>query len=166
MTGAKKHITALAMLLLVSAPMLVPVGYLLQKHYVRHKMEERLEKAALQTLFVAGEPHWAKPGKEIWLNNQLFDVKEIRPAQNGYIVKGLFDTQETAIAKKAAGQSERQTNGTLMALRWLLTALYQPAESPAPLPMPALVPVPPYIPYQSPTATLTLGVATPPPDRA
>lgn len=167
MSGAKKHITAFALLLLVALPLLVSVGYLLQKQYVRHQMKEQLEKANLQTLLLQPDQlHWAEAGKELWINHQLFDVKEIQITHKGYRIKGLFDTQETSINQKVAQQGEAMPDGYEASLAWLLLPLYHPSENSIFIPLPA-TPLPQqYIPYQIDITTICLGVTTPPPDRA
>ncbi len=165
MTGAKKNITAFTLLLLVASPLLVSVGYILQKQYVQHQMKEQLEKANLQTLLLQPDQlHWAKAGKEIWVNNQLFDVKEIQLTNKGYLIKGLFDTQETAINQKAAQQSDAQRDAAQMALQWLLMAFYQPAENQIIIAMPPKPSGQQYIPYQTVLSSISLSVITPPPN--
>jgi hypothetical protein len=167
MSGTKKHITALALLLLVAAPLLVSVYYQAKQRYVQHQMKEQLETAALQTLALTGEPTWVKPGKEMWVDGKLFDVKRITPTAIGYTVVGLFDHQETAIAHKAAQQSESQANRAAQAaLQCLLLALYQPTKNDISIPTPPTQPGQQYIPYQTTVASISLGVATPPPNQA
>lgn len=167
MTGAKKNITALAFLLLVASPLLVLVGYALQKQYLRHQMKEQLEKANLQTLLLQPHQlHWAEAGKELWINNQLFDVKEITRTSNGYCVKGLFDAQETAINQKAAQQSETGGEAYQTSLAWLLLPLYHPSENAIDIPLPATVLRQQYFPYQTNIPTVCLSVITPPPNIA
>lgn len=165
MTGVKKNITAFTLLLLVASPLLVSVGYILQKHYIKHQMKEQLEKANLQTLLLQPDQlHWAKADKEIWVNNQLFDVKEIQLTNKGYLIKGLFDTQETAIKQKAAQQSDAQADGAQATLKWLLTALYHPSENIMQVPMPPIPSGQQYIPYQTVLSSISLSVITPPPN--
>lgn len=167
MTGAKKNMTALMLLLLVALPLLVSVGYILQKQYVRHQMKEHLEKVSLQTLLLQpNQLHWAKPGKELWVNNQLFDVKEMQLTAKGYLIQGLFDTQETAINQKAAQQSESQSNDSQLAMQWLLLSLYPPTENVTLLPVPTVQQRQQHGYYQSDIHSISLGVITPPPNLA
>lgn len=130
-------------------------------------MKEQLEKASLQTLLLQPDQlHWAKAGKEIWVNNQLFDVKEIQLTHKGYLIQGLFDTQETAINQKAAQQSDTQADGAEATLKWLLMALYHPSENIMQVPLPPIPSGQQYIPYQAAIASISLGVITPPPNLA
>lgn len=63
--------------------------------------EERLEKNHLQTIYIArANLHWTKAGKEICIDNKLFDVKEYHVNGDELIVKGLFDEEETALAQQ------------------------------------------------------------------
>jgi hypothetical protein len=167
MTGAKKNITAFTLLLLVALPLLVSIAYTLQKRYVQHQMKEQLEKASLQTLLLQPDQlHWAKAGKELWVNNQLFDVKDIQLTNKGYLIQGLFDTQETAINQKAAQQSDAQSNGAQLALQCLVLALYPPTENVILLPIPTAQQQQQYGYYQSDIHSISLGVITPPPNMA
>lgn len=167
MMGAKKNITAFTLLLLVASPLLVSIAYIVQKQYVQHQMKEQLKKANLQTLLLQPDQlHWAKAGKELWVNSQLFDVKEIQLTGQGYLIQGLFDTQETAINQKAAQQSDAQAEGAQVTLKWLLMTLYYPSENIMHLPLPPIPSGQQYIPYQAATASISLSVITPPPNLA
>lgn len=168
MTGIKRYITAWALLLLMSAPLLAMVYYLAQQQYLRHEMKERLETEALQTLVLQpDELNWAKAGKELWVKNHLFDVKSITRTANGYLVKGLFDHEETAITQKAAQQTGGQIDDSVQAaLQLLLLTIFQPTHNTIAITAPAVQLPNGYASYQAATCTITVGVATPPPNRA
>lgn len=101
---------------------------------LQRRGKERLEKELLQTVSVAKETiRWAKPGKEIWINDHLFDVKSYTLVNNVYIFKGLFDKDETLVVK-ALRQQNRKQNDTesrlLGQLFQLLKSVYSsPQES-------------------------------------
>jgi hypothetical protein len=59
-------------------------------------MEEKLEEEQLTTITIpAHELHWVKEGKEILINNHLFDIETITRLDDGrLVVTGLYDYQE------------------------------------------------------------------------
>lgn len=72
-------------------------------------MEERLEQAHLETLTL--HPHqlvWHKKGKEILIQNRLFDIKSMEVAGDRVTVTGIYDDAETAIKEKIASLESRQ----------------------------------------------------------
>lgn len=62
-------------------------------------MKEALEQSLLQDLVIpAAELQWFKPGKEIVVDNQLFDIKSIRYGNDGKAyISGLFDKEESIL---------------------------------------------------------------------
>lgn len=63
-------------------------------------MKERLEEQILVTITLAdNEIHWVKQGKEILVQNQMFDVKLIEHINGLTIFHGLFDKEETNLNK-------------------------------------------------------------------
>ena len=64
-------------------------------------MEEALKKEHLQTITVAAnEVRWIENGKEILVQGQLFDVKEVRREAGRLVLRGLFDETEMALVKQ------------------------------------------------------------------
>jgi hypothetical protein len=101
---------------------------------LQRRGKERLEKELLQTVSVPKEAlRWAKQGKEIWINDHLFDVKSYSLVNNVYIFKGLYDEDETLVVK-ALRQQNRQQNDKesrlLGQLFQLLKSVYSSQEDP------------------------------------
>lgn len=84
-----------------TAPFLIPFMLEGQKMFIKHEMEERMEREELQTLVLdIATIRWEKKEKEIWLGDQLFDIKEMKQEGNKLIVKGLYDHKEKEILSK------------------------------------------------------------------
>lgn len=63
-------------------------------------MVERLEHSNLQKITVAKQAiKWHEKGKEIIIDNKLFDVESSTIKNDSVIFKGLFDEKETLIKK-------------------------------------------------------------------
>lgn len=61
-------------------------------------MKEKLEEEMLHTIVVpAKQLIWVKYKKEIRVDGKMFDVKSIQIVNGNYIVKGLYDDEETAL---------------------------------------------------------------------
>jgi uncharacterized membrane protein len=169
MYSLRKNITALVLLLILSAPLLVSVFQLAQQQYVQHQVKQQLETAALETFTIpAAQLQWVEKGKEILLHGELFDVKKITLSGGNYIVKGLFDRKETAIAKKiaqAAGNQHKNGN-TKTALQFLLLLVFSTAEQNTVLAAPAITSGKKLALSGKATCQLTISIPTPPPDMA
>ncbi|HMI77820.1 MAG TPA: hypothetical protein VK484_03460, partial [Ferruginibacter sp.] len=76
MSQARKHITALGLLLLLAAPLYYSVSTLVKQKVLHHQRNKKFEKEVLQTITVSAENiFWVKPEKEILFQGKLFDVK-------------------------------------------------------------------------------------------
>lgn len=66
---------------------------------MQYEMLEKLENSTLQTIVLkVKDIHWKKKGKELIIENSLFDVKNIEKINNStYKVIGLFDKEEKKI---------------------------------------------------------------------
>jgi hypothetical protein len=169
MYGLRKNITALVLLAVMSAPLLISVYQLVQQQYIQHQVKERLETAALETYTIpANELHWIKKDREILLNGHFFDVKSITKAGNSYIVKGLFDHKETAIAKKIeqqAGDHNKNTGYTKTALQFLLLTVFCKNHYDITISSAVSTAKAAFARYNQPVCTRPISVSTPPPDR-
>jgi hypothetical protein len=77
-------------------PLAVFIFFIAQQKYMRWQMEEKLEKEQLTSVTIsANDFKWYEEGKEIIINNHLFDVKGItRLAGDLLLITGLYDYQE------------------------------------------------------------------------
>jgi hypothetical protein len=170
MYSLRKNITALVLLTVMSAPLLVSLYQLVQQQCIQHQMKQQLEIAALETYTIpANELQWVKKDREILLYGQLFDVKRITKSGNSYIVKGLFDHKETAIAKKidqqAAGNLHKNGN-TKTALQFLLLMVFSSTECKAALAAPFVATGKKFVRHGKAACHITMSIPTPPPDTA
>src|SRR4029079_3045522 len=99
--------------LLLFAVMLVPVAapFVLQFRIilVESDAEERLERNHLEVLHIpAKNILWTKQGKEIIINNRLFDVKEFSRNTKEIVVTGIYDEVETTLEKQMTGLWQQQ----------------------------------------------------------
>jgi hypothetical protein len=170
MYSLRKNITALVLLAVMSAPLLISVCQLVQQQYIQHQMKEKLEMAALETYTIpANELHWVKKDREILLNGHFFDVKSITKSGNSFIVKGLFDHKETAIAKKIeqlAGGDNKKTGLTKTALQFLLLTVFCKSQDNITTSFALITKEPLVAYYIKNTCTRSIAVNTPPPNQA
>jgi len=83
---------------LVTVPQLFIVLLLGMQVYVRHRLEERFEqRAAVHLVLPERDLIWVKPGKEILLQGQMFDIKTIHYREGKAHITGIFDREETKI---------------------------------------------------------------------
>ncbi len=169
MYSLRKNITALMLLAVMSAPLLISVYQLLRQQYLQHQMKEQLEKAALETFIIpANELQWVKKGREILLNGHFFDVKSITRSGNSFIVKGLFDQKETAIAKKIEQQADagNKNNGyTKTALQFLLLTVFCTPRNNTTIHIPVITAKAVSACCNQSATSRAIAVITPPPDQ-
>jgi hypothetical protein len=127
------------MMLIASAPFLMPGMLVVQRAVIAHEMTERLEKEELHEVMVERhEVQWTKPGKEFRTGNRLFDVKEIRINGTKLIVKGLYDDKEKEILSKMESlfspvPFEQERSSVIYQLTHLETALLLSMEEIPPI---------------------------------
>ena len=98
MSRYKQIVVALVLLLITSIPCLLFVYYQSAQWYAQQQMEEKLEKAHLQTLSIpVSEVKWFRENKEIIVGQKLFDVKSVINRDGIASFTGLYDDQETNI---------------------------------------------------------------------
>jgi len=96
-----KKILASLMLLLVVAPLLFFIGFLVKREIIYHEMMEKLESASLHTITIRlADVNWTKKNKEVMIDGKLFDVKYAEIIDNKIKLTGLFDDEETKLEKK------------------------------------------------------------------
>jgi len=111
MSQARKHITALGLLLLLAAPLYYSVSTLVKQKVLHHQRNKKFEKEVLQTITVSAENiFWVKPEKEILFQGKLFDVKSYNREGDIIFLLGFFDEKEDELVKKIVklARSENQ----------------------------------------------------------
>ena len=109
-----KLISTILLLVLVMEPVIYPFALQMRQRSIQHKMKERLEDGMLHSITLAkSELRWVKPGKEIVLGENMFDIKTMIDQGNGILlITGIYDYEETAVVghmKKK--QQDDNTNG-------------------------------------------------------
>ena len=103
----------LFLMALVSLPMLYSAYLYAKKQAVRREMKERLERQALTTVRIHNNSvYWIEKGKEILVNDRMFDIKSI--VQDGDYVEfsGLYDDEEKAIEARMEKHTEENSSST------------------------------------------------------
>jgi hypothetical protein len=118
-----------ALLLAALFPFITLLGFQLHQKAVRHRMKEEMEKQCLHTITLQQQEfHWVEEGKELWVNNRLFDVKSFHVENGTYSFTGLYDEEETSLVKSLQ-QNEGQRNTPE---NKLLTEFFQLLNAPPP----------------------------------
>lgn len=108
---------------IVAVPQLFLVLLLGLQVYVRHRLAERFEQqTAVNLVIEETDLVWVKPGREILVKGEMFDIKTIRYEDGKAHITGIFDHEETEIMHLLKGQANPLKNGqTLVQLfAWLL----------------------------------------------
>jgi hypothetical protein len=128
MPKPKQIVIALLLLIVVSIPSILFVYFQARTVYVRHEMEEKLERAQLETIRLPRhELRWFKKNKEIIVNDRLFDVKSIETIDDSVVVTGLFDDKETFVKKQLEQLQEEQNpenDGQSITVKYVSILLY------------------------------------------
>src|SRR5688500_18865697 len=108
---------------LVTLPQLFIVLLLGFQVYVRHRLEERFEQQTPVNLMLPEKDLiWVKPGREILVNGEMFDIKTIRYEGGKAYITGIFDLEETEIMHLLKGQTNPLKNdkATVQLFVWLM----------------------------------------------
>lgn len=131
-------------------------------------MELRMEHDHLETITMPLQDlRWHQKGKELWIENRLFDVKSHRIAGDQVEITGIFDDEETAIKENLNRLEEqqqgdnKQTRALLNRLRSLVLFDEAPDNNWIFPPAPAHLTTPPQ--FQARLANPFLSVIAPPP---
>jgi hypothetical protein len=163
------NISKLSAIVLLSI-LLLPCGICLALHlrtaWLWHCVEERLEKTKLTSIEMPQDAvDWVRPGKEIRIGQQYFDVKSQQQiSHNRVVLTGIFDTEETAIKMVlndfGTRQQQHQQNLVVKILFAFSVLGVKTCWDIPLLPAPAIV-----LPLHAASvlASATLSVPTPPP---
>lgn len=129
-----KHILLWAAVVITSAPFVLPTFFQIQQEVAQHEMKEKIEHANLVTLSLDSTAViWEKKGKEIWVDNMLFDIKKASYVNGRLIVQGLFDYKEKAIISKLNSLTssfpfQKERNHTIFKILHLEGILFSSSE--------------------------------------
>ncbi len=128
----RKQITGYGIILLLAAPIFLGTSFLIQQHLIQNDMKEKLEKASLQTISIpSSDIKWSRAGEEIWLGNQLFDIKSMQVIGENTIFTGLYDLDESYINNKLISLTEQPTSNSNKSslFQWIFFTVYtEPAD--------------------------------------
>jgi hypothetical protein len=133
MGGRNQKITAFLLLVLILAPLSYMFILQSRQQRIRQRMKYQLEQSLLQDIVMpAAELQWFKPGKEIVIDNQLFDIKCIRYGEDGNAyISGLFDKEETILVyamKKDWNEQNRNSSRQVIQLFKMIQSIPEPDQ--------------------------------------
>lgn len=101
----------------VITPSLLNLGIIIN----RYQTEKFLQKSSLQSIYLKKtDAKWIKSRKEIFINGDFFDVKEISENEKGLLITGIFDKTETSLQKKVNDLYQRKKDlQDLIVLKYL-----------------------------------------------
>lgn len=110
----RKKIAAIALLIPVITPFLFTGIFQILQSRIQHEMKERLEKDILHsTTLIKKNIRWIKNNKEVLIDGKYFDVKSFKDNKDGTVtLTGLFDEEETVLAKNLQQSTQHQNNET------------------------------------------------------
>jgi len=164
-----KNIFAFPLLTMVLMPMLVCVYFLVKQQCIKAEMEEKLEACSLLTITLLKKNiQWVEQGKELIVQGELFDVKEVTQKNDSLVISGLFDSAEKEIKQKLflvlGNQSNTDKPLHLLITQFLYPALLLSQNNSNQLPIYFLSPkIKYFIPTQN-TLTVSIEITTPPPN--
>lgn len=54
------------------------------------------------------EVNWIEEGKEVWINDRMFDIKSLKHKDHQYTFKGLFDDEETGFVRQLEKEQQKE----------------------------------------------------------
>jgi len=117
----QRKILSLFFILLGMLPFIFSLTAILRKQQIRHEMKERMEKSLLHTIILDEDNVvWMKPGKEIFVDGKMFDIKKTEKLNGKIIFHGLYDEEETALKNNINNSMKRDRSSQ----QTLLTNLF------------------------------------------
>lgn len=125
-----KLISTILLLVLTAVPVIYLFVFQAHQRSIRHQMEERLEDGMLHTMTIPkNELRWVKPGKEIIVGENMFDIKSITDQGNGILlVTGIYDYEESSLVlhMKKSQEEENSKGNKLVQLIQLMVTIPEP----------------------------------------
>lgn len=128
----------------MALPMVIPPLLQIKMSIAKYNAQEKIENGYLQTISLEKKGIvWADPGKEILIDGELFDIKEIREITTTITVTGIFDKEETSLQKLAENITgkEKKEQGILLTeyFKFLSNNYYQNEHTGLNAPVPELI---------------------------
>lgn len=128
MYSLTKKIIAFVFILIMSIPVCLSVNFILEQALIEEESEEKMNSVVLQKVSIAkADIVWVKRGKEILVNDQLFDIKYAESKNDIITFTGYFDNEETEVVKKFKTYTEtnnRDNPLSKMAFKFLFSPVY------------------------------------------
>ncbi len=107
-----KKISVFLLLAMLLAPLSYTCIFQAKQARVQRKMKKQLQVNMLHHLVMAQEDlRWVKPGKEILVGDQMFDIKTISYRNDGTVyITGLFDHEESFLYAQLNKNRKEETN--------------------------------------------------------
>jgi hypothetical protein len=119
---------ALVFLLIVAVPVLLSVKFILEENLIQEEVEEKMNTAVLKSISIPkADIIWIKAGKEILLDDKLFDVKNFTVKKDTITLTGYFDDKETELLakfKKYTETNDRDNPLSKLAFKFLFCPVY------------------------------------------
>ena len=112
-----KYIICSFLLFILSVPFATPIIFQVNILLIKMEAKERFEMNNLETFRIKkADVSWTDAGKEMRINDRLFDVEEYKDNGDEFLVKGLFDDSETALEKQIEQlwDQQKSKNGILL----------------------------------------------------
>ncbi len=122
---SQHKILSLFFILIGMLPLIFSLTVILRKQQIRCEMKERMEKTLLHTMILDEDKVvWIKPGKEIFVNNKMFDIKKTEKTNGKVIFHGLYDEEETALKKNIDNSMKKDQSSQQYLLSNLFSILF------------------------------------------
>jgi hypothetical protein len=105
-----KKITSIFFILLGFIPLLFSLYVTIQKENIFKRMKEKMEKHTLQTIILSENDVIWMDDHEIWVNDQMFDIRTKKLENGLYTFTGMYDDEETKLVAKERNDGARQKN--------------------------------------------------------
>lgn len=111
-------------------PILLTLSFIIKRHTIRSEMKENLKAENLQKVVLKkSEVKWVDD-HEIWVNNQLFDIKTKSSEDGVFTFTGIFDENETELMQNEKEAEEKDNENTLIRFLKLINNSYYNCLSP------------------------------------
>lgn len=109
MKANRKYIASFLLVACIGLPGILFLFYKTKQAFIRHEMEEKLEKLHLQTIQISADKIvWYKKNKEIVVEGRLFDIKTMTIGNGIATFRGLFDEKESDIKNLLSDLEKKQ----------------------------------------------------------
>ncbi len=111
---ASRKITSLIFILLGFTPLLFTLYLTIQKENIFKRMKEKMETHSLQTVVISEHEVIWMDDHEIWVNEQMFDIRAKKLENGIYTFTGMYDEEETKLVKQEREAGDKSNSGSKM----------------------------------------------------